>query len=90
MDKDKLIEMAKNPDLIPGIYNYCDRWCERCAFTSHCLTFLTEEEKIKPWSFWFSLSVCADLSRTNSHRLAVSSVRGLTKKTSKDQKLEHD
>ena len=47
MDKDKLIEMAKNPDLIPGIYNYCDRWCERCAFTSRCLTFLTEEEKKK-------------------------------------------
>lgn len=45
MDKDKLIEMAENPDLIPGIYNYCDRWCERCTFTSRCLTFLTEEEK---------------------------------------------
>ena len=21
---------------IDGIYNYCDRWCERCAFTNHC------------------------------------------------------
>lgn len=47
MDKDKLIEMAKNPDLIPGIYNYCDRWCERCTVTLRCLTFLTEEEKKK-------------------------------------------
>ena len=45
MDKDKLIKMAENPHLIPGIYNYCDRWCERCTFTSRCLTFLTEEEK---------------------------------------------
>ena len=24
---------------IVGIYNYCDRWCERCAFTSHCRVF---------------------------------------------------
>ncbi len=24
---------------IPGIYNYCDRWCERCSFTLQCLTY---------------------------------------------------
>ncbi len=30
---------------IPGIYNYCDRWCERCSFTSQCLLF-TNESKI--------------------------------------------
>ena len=30
---------------IPGIYNYCDRWCERCKFTSQCLLF-TNESKI--------------------------------------------
>jgi hypothetical protein len=27
---------------IPGIYNYCDRWCERCAFTSRCKSFAME------------------------------------------------
>lgn len=27
---------------IPGIYNYCDRWCERCAFTSRCAVFENE------------------------------------------------
>lgn len=46
MDK-KLLKMAKNPDLIPGIYNYCDRWCERCAFTSRCLQFQMELEEKK-------------------------------------------
>lgn len=30
---------------IPGIYNYCDRWCERCPFTSRCLNFEMSEEK---------------------------------------------
>ena len=24
---------------ITGIYNYCDRWCEKCAFTSSCLNY---------------------------------------------------
>ncbi len=36
--------MARDPDLIPGIYNYCDRWCERCPFTDRCLNYKTEQE----------------------------------------------
>lgn len=27
---------------IPGIHNYCDRWCERCAFSSRCRAFAIE------------------------------------------------
>lgn len=30
--------MSENT-LIPGIYNYCDRWCERCAFTARCRVY---------------------------------------------------
>ncbi|MFO7446263.1 MAG: hypothetical protein R6W90_07845 [Ignavibacteriaceae bacterium] len=30
---------------ISGIYNYCDRWCEKCAYTANCLLF-TNESKI--------------------------------------------
>jgi hypothetical protein len=44
MDKKKLLKMAENPNNIPGIYNYCDRWCERCNFTSRCLNFQMGEE----------------------------------------------
>ena len=36
-------ELGKNPNLISGIYNYCDRWCERCSFTARCLVYATEE-----------------------------------------------
>lgn len=36
--------MAENTNNIPGIFNYCDRWCERCAFTSRCLNFQMSEE----------------------------------------------
>ncbi len=34
-----LVEPAKASRFIPGIYNYCDRWCERCNFTSRCLNY---------------------------------------------------
>ena len=44
MDKKDIIRMANDPRFISGIYNYCDRWCERCAFTSRCLTYAMEKE----------------------------------------------
>ncbi|MFT5169025.1 MAG: hypothetical protein ACI8P3_004271, partial [Saprospiraceae bacterium] len=27
------------PDMIPGIFNYCDRWCKKCAFTKRCANY---------------------------------------------------
>jgi hypothetical protein len=27
---------------IPGVYNYCDRWCERCPFPSRCRVYAME------------------------------------------------
>ena len=39
-----LIDLANNPNLISGIYNYCDRWCERCPFTSRCMVYASEKE----------------------------------------------
>jgi hypothetical protein len=44
MPPKSLTELAQNPDLISGIYNYCDRWCERCPLTSRCLVYATESE----------------------------------------------
>lgn len=32
----KLVESG----FIPGIYNYCDRWCERCEQQLHCMSFV--------------------------------------------------
>ncbi len=31
---------------IKGIHNYCDRWCERCAFSSRCALFEEEAQTI--------------------------------------------
>jgi hypothetical protein len=64
MKKDRLKELASDERFIPGIYNYCDRWCERCSQTSHCLNFALSEEEftdpdardIKNEAFWKKLS----------------------------------
>jgi hypothetical protein len=45
MDKDRMDKLAGNPRFIPGIFNYCDRWCERCAFTSRCLNYAMSQEE---------------------------------------------
>jgi len=64
MDKEYIKKLAENPNLIPGIYNYCDRWCERCPFTSRCMNFALSEEQfadpqthdINNEAFWEKLS----------------------------------
>jgi hypothetical protein len=27
----------RTPPLVPGVHNYCDRWCERCRFKTRCI-----------------------------------------------------
>lgn len=44
MDKDRLKQLAERPEFIPGIYNYCDRWCERCPFTARCMSYAMSQE----------------------------------------------
>ncbi|MBS4035246.1 MAG: hypothetical protein KGZ85_12325 [Ignavibacterium sp.] len=31
--------------LIPGIFNYCDRWCEKCDYRDRCRLYQTETER---------------------------------------------
>jgi hypothetical protein len=65
MRRRTLTELAENPHLISGIYNYCDRWCERCPLSSRCLLYATELEDaddspesrdIQNEAFWKKLS----------------------------------
>lgn len=52
--------MSKN--YISGIYNYCDRWCERCIFTSRCRNYEStgklspEQLDIHNKAFWDNIS----------------------------------
>jgi hypothetical protein len=45
MDKEQLKKLAEDPRFIPGVYNYCDRWCERCPFTSQCMNYAMSEDE---------------------------------------------
>ena len=64
MNRDRLKKLAAEKRFIPGIYNYCDRWCERCPKTSRCLNFSISEEEfsdpeahdIRNEAFWRKLS----------------------------------
>jgi len=35
--------METQDGFIVGVYNYCDRWCERCPLTSRCRVFAEEQ-----------------------------------------------
>ncbi len=36
---------ATDPRYVPGIYNYCDRWCERCRATHLCFLYDSERQR---------------------------------------------
>jgi hypothetical protein len=64
VNRDRLKKLVSDERFIAGIYNYCDRWCERCPQTSHCLNFSVSEEEfsdpeardIRNEAFWKKLS----------------------------------
>ena len=43
MTPDDFLNLLENPEFISGIYNYCDRWCERCKMTSKCSLYASEQ-----------------------------------------------
>lgn len=46
MDKNKLLELTKSGEFISGIFNYCDRWCEKCSYTNKCLNYHMLNERL--------------------------------------------
>jgi len=64
VNRDRLKKLVAEGRLIAGVYNYCDRWCERCPQTSRCLNFSISEEEfsdpetqdIRNEAFWRKLS----------------------------------
>jgi hypothetical protein len=64
MNRERLKKLAAEKRFIPGIYNYCDQWCERCPQTSRCMNFSISEEEfsdpeaqdIRNEAFWNKLS----------------------------------
>jgi hypothetical protein len=61
---------------IPSIFNYCDRWCERCIFTSRCSNY-ESASKLKPeeldsnnLAFWKNVSKNFTTAITMLHKAA--------------------
>jgi hypothetical protein len=61
---------------IDGIYNYCDRWCERCTFTSRCRNYegpgnlSNEQLDIDNKAFWNNISSNFEKAITLLHKIA--------------------
>jgi len=70
VDKKLFKIIIGNPKFIPGIYNYCDRWCERCPLTSRCANYALCEEQfadpktrdINNEAFWQKLTEVLQLT----------------------------
>lgn len=43
MQAEDFMQLVDNPEFIVGIYNYCDRWCEKCAFINRCTVGTLEQ-----------------------------------------------
>lgn len=41
-----------NDHLISGIFNYCDRWCERCSFIDRCAQGVIEQKRWAKGEDW--------------------------------------
>ena len=68
--------MSTESRYIDGIYNYCDRWCERCIFTSRCRNFegvrklAPEEQDMANKAFWDRIGKNFESAITLLHKAA--------------------
>ena len=97
MRRRTLTELANNPDLISGIYNYCDRWCERCPLTSRCLVYATEQEDdespegrdIRNEAFWRKIGSILLETREMIAKWAKEAGMDLAEPTEEDEARSH-
>jgi hypothetical protein len=54
----RFVELAADPSLVQGIYNYCDQWCAYCPHTERCLAFkcLRDQEQRRPGDIFEDLA----------------------------------
>ena len=81
MNKKQIEKLAKDPRFISGIYNYCDRWCERCAFTQRCMTFALcendnpQSKDINNKAFWDKIGeifkVTLEMVKENAEKMGI-------------------
>jgi hypothetical protein len=45
--KNQMLEIGRQDGYIDSIFNYCDRWCEKCSFTTKCRNYAMSEDEPK-------------------------------------------
>ncbi len=74
---------TEEKDYIEGIYNYCDRWCEKCGFTASCFLF-TQESKIKTYEIMHNGNL------SGIEEMFKKDIRGLGKEQTGDENTGED
>ena len=88
--------MAAQQKFIPGIYNYCDRWCERCTFTSRCRNYEStsklspEQLDINNKAFWDNISSNFAKAIELLHKAAKEHGIDLDKAMTKEEEQEYE
>jgi hypothetical protein len=78
-------------NFIAGIYNYCDRWCERCTFTTRCRNYETtgklspEQVDVSNKIFWDAISSNFEKAICLLHKAAREQGIDLTKMIAEEQ-----
>jgi hypothetical protein len=44
--KNRMHDLTRKEGYIDSIFNYCDRWCERCSFNKQCRNYAFREDDI--------------------------------------------
>ena len=56
MKKEDIAKLVESDRFIPGIYNYCDRWCKRCPQTMRCLNYSIIDKHYGPEAEQYDLT----------------------------------
>ncbi len=67
---EQIITSMSEKDYLEGVFNYCDRWCERCSFTDKCFLYAQEEllfpdgadSDIRDDDFWETIADIQDVT----------------------------
>ena len=48
----RVARLESDPELVPQIHHYCDRWCERCYARPRCLSYQLEQmrQSVQGWA----------------------------------------
>jgi len=73
----RFLDIARDPQIIPGVHHYCDEWCDYCRVTTRCLLFRCTALHRKSQGLSDSDPSFATFAEAASFTRAVSAAEGL-------------